>query len=212
MRLGELRTNIFNSETIIQRVREIEARIGPVIAEFGPRYVRRRRDGVDHPKAVNRLCENIEIRERNLDSQLQGPSGEVKFIRDGTALIEGWHPQMNTVNAARFDTVVGPDGASLLSIAADPRQSSASWRTRVVLGPGRYRLEGRARTRDAGATIRISGARDPIIKSGETDWAQCHYDFLVEEAIVDIEIICELRGNTGAVWFDADSLKIRRLQ
>ena len=220
MRLGELRTNIFDSEKIIHRVREIEARIQPVIGEVGPNIASRyrrggnwRNDPVDsHKQAVERLCQNIQIREQNLDQQLQGPSGELKFASDGSALIEGWQPRMTTVNNARFDTVVGPDGALLLSIVADPRRSSASWRTRVVLGPGRYRLEGRARTRDAGATIRISGARDPIILSGETDWAQCQYEFSVEEAIVDIEVICELRGNMGAVWFDADSLKIRRLQ
>ena len=60
--------------------------------------------------------------------------------------------------------------------------------------------------------MRISGSRDFEIFSGESDWARCSHDFEVLEPVADIELICELRGSTGSVWFDASSLKLRRLR
>ena len=158
------------------------------------------------------MCENIAIRAENLDQQLSVPTRELKFDQNQTAPIQDWIPR-NIQTAARFETLKGPDGGKLLYIKADDGRSSASWRTRVALSQGVYRFEGRARTKDGSAAVlRISGARQVSPVQAEDAWTKCEYEFEIQESIADVELICELRGNTGAVWFDAGSLKITRLQ
>jgi spore coat protein H len=198
MKLMELRTNLFDVAAITARVREIEARLRPV------RRVN-----------ANDLCRNIAIRGENIDQQLGAPTGELKFDKNGIARLDGWRPR-NPANGGRYDRMTGPDGSALLFLQCDPGKSSVSWRTRAVLPKGLYRFEGRVRTKalpnspGMGATLRISGARQVPMLQGETDWADCTFEFEVEEEIADIEVVCEVRG-AGSAWFDAGSLRVVRL-
>lgn len=47
--------------------------------------------------------------------------------------------------------------------------------------------------------------------SGTNDWSEITYDFDLRQPLADLEIRCELRASEGEAWFDASSLKIRRL-
>jgi hypothetical protein len=197
-KLREIRTNIFDVKAITKRIREIAAEIEPVSGH------------VD----IDSMCRSIELRARNLDEQLGAPPKELKFGSDGTVALQGWQA-IKMDPQARLEPMTGPDGSRLLYIGAGSGRAS-SWRTRAVLGQGRYRFEGRARTKGMqhpafGAVLRVSGERQAQPMRGEGDWVQCAYEFPVEVATENIEFVCELRGNTGAVWFDAGSLKLRRL-
>jgi hypothetical protein len=59
--------------------------------------------------------------------------------------------------------------------------------------------------------LRISGARDVQPIQADNGWVKCGYEFEVEEAIADIELVAEMRPAAGEVWFDANSLRIVRL-
>jgi hypothetical protein len=211
MKLAELRTNILDVAAITNRVQEIAAKIRPVLAELRPGSVNR------HQSMVNAFCRNVAIRAQNLDEQLGTPPRDMKFAKNGIAHVDGWRPRM-TASEARFETLAGPDGSSLLYVRADPNRSSVSWRTRAMLPQGSYRFEGRLRTKGVantpgmGATLRISGARDSAPVKAEADWTRCTYEFEVQEPVADIELICELRGGTGAAWFDAGSLQLVQVQ
>jgi hypothetical protein len=91
------------------------------------------------------------------------------------------------------------------------------------LEPGRYRFEAMARTRSVapvrdqrgdGAGIRLSGEDSRRRNSlfGDTAWQKLTHDFVVpEDSDNPVVLICELRATQGEVWFDADSLLIRKL-
>ena len=56
--------------------------------------------------------------------------------------------------------------------------------------------------------LRVSGARQVSPIQADSKWEKCAYDFEVQEAIADVELICEVRPAAGEVWFDTSSLRI----
>jgi hypothetical protein len=109
----------------------------------------------------------------------------------------------------------------ILAINAGDEPSSSSWRTRVMLDPGRYQFEGRMALKGvtvaegdtrSGAGLRISKGAMPRKLSGTCDWKPYGYAFEVGDQGADVELICELKATAGEVWFDASSLRLVRLQ
>jgi hypothetical protein len=87
-----------------------------------------------------------------------------------------------------------------LVINAGPSASSSSWRTRVVLGPGKYQFLGRVRVTGvtvedgdprSGAGLRISKAM-PRKLTGTSDWKEISYSFNVADRARPVELVCEL--------------------
>lgn len=205
-RIAELRTNVLQTATLVARVRELEARIQKVIPTNRRGW---------HKGAVQQLCQNIAAREGDVDRQLSSPVRELQFDSKGVAVVSDWKKR-NAVSASQYNRVKWPDGKNYLHILCDGGSSSASWRTRVMLPAGRYRFEGMVRTKDAAqngssVVLRISGARDVQPMRADSGWAKCAYEFEVEEAIADVELVCEVRPAAGEVWFDEGSLRIVRL-
>ena len=106
-------------------------------------------------------------------------------------------------------------------IKAGPEASSSSWRTRIVLGPGKYQFQGRVRVNGvtiaegdarAGAGLRISKGAMPKKITGTSDWKLCQYIFEVADRSSDVELICELKATGGEAWFDLKSLHLARLE
>ena len=97
----------------------------------------------------------------------------------------------------------------------------ASWRTKVLLAPGKYLFEGElrgagivSRTNDIGlgAGLRISqGRRSDNKLEGDSEWKLVEYPINVEGLESDVELVCELRALKGDVWIDVNSLRLRRL-
>jgi spore coat protein H len=209
-RMRELRTNVFNVAKVTARVRQIEARLQPVLAEFG------RGNAEDHHERVEQLCRNIAERGASLDEQLSVPSNPIAFGTNTVLKIEGWKP-FNKMGQANFDLAASPSGRKLLHIIASANSGAASWRTRVTLKQGRYRFEGLLMTRktrqdgDSGAVLRISGSVPQDRADGDTDWRQMGQVFEVNEPAGEVELVCELKGNRGEAWFDQGSLRLKRL-
>lgn len=202
-RISELRTNVFQPEVLIARARELEKRIQQVLPDNRKRW---------HQSAVTQLCRNIEERNRILDNQIAEPQKELAFDENGIAKVSGWK-QRNAVTGSEYHLVKGPDGKAYLQIIGDGASSSASWRTRVMLPAGQYRFEGMVRTKNAaqhgsGVVLRVSGARQVSPIQADSKWEKCSFDFEIEEAIADVELICEVRPAIGEVWFDTSSLRI----
>jgi hypothetical protein len=96
----------------------------------------------------------------------------------------------------------------------------ASWRSRAVLNAGKYRFQARARcagvdprtsSSGTGAGVRISGAQRTNKLTGTKDWTVLEHDFEVPSDGLEVEFVCELRANKGKVWFDRESLKLKKL-
>jgi hypothetical protein len=97
----------------------------------------------------------------------------------------------------------------------------ASWRTGVVLGPGKYRFTGRVRTKgivipagivNVGGCLRTSNGAQQKGLSGDTGWTRLTYEFEVRDGERELQFLCELRATQGQIWFDLDSLRLLQVE
>jgi spore coat protein H len=209
-KLAEVRTNVFREVELTNRVYQIAQRIAPYASGNPGRYGRRYYRG---GMGVGWLCQSIMDRARSLDEQLNQPRNPAAFT-DGILRVTEWSPFNGNPN---LDFATSKDGKKLLHIGGDGGLPSASWRTRVLLPMGQYRLEGYARTRGAGigasgAHLRISGATPMPVLHGDAEWTMLSYTFAVDDATREVTLVCELKGNKGEAWFDTSSLKVRKIE
>jgi hypothetical protein len=96
----------------------------------------------------------------------------------------------------------------------------ASWRRKVMLPKGNYSFQASVQTKDVAAIedekgsaagVRISGTqRTQSVDGTTTEWQPLQFDFAVEEDQQEVELVAELRTTNGRVWFDFESLHLRR--
>jgi spore coat protein H len=150
----------------------------------------------------------------------------VQFDSSGVAFLTDWTPFIPT--SAKLDEVV-LDGAATLHVFCSDEAISGSFRTRVLLDPGRYILAGDLRIisiepcksrhppthpffrpLDEGSGVGLF----PVDQSpkrlltGSSDWQQYEHEFEVNFGPQEIELACELRLSTGEAWFKRDSLRL----
>ena len=211
-RVSELATNFFNVATLTNRVNELAARIRPLIAERNPSAAK------DHEKAVAALIDRIVQRGKSLEEQLARPRLALQFNASGSVQVCGWCTH-TTYGEPELAHALDRRGHRLLYLRAGQGGSVGSWRTKIVLDDGWYRLEGRVKTQKvepdpgdqrAGVGLRVSGGRFGQVLLGNSDWTNATCEFEVKERFADIELICEMRAAAGAAWFDADSLRLIR--
>jgi hypothetical protein len=212
-RFGELFTNVFKVAILTNRVHELQARIRPTLASINPNAAR------DHDGQVNRLRDLIVQRAASLQRQLNAPEPKpLAFDSTGQARIGHWDVRIDAGNATLDKK--SDSGTETLHIRANGH-TIASWRAKVLLEPGRYRLAGRVRTaglaplndgKGAGAGLRISGSQQPRGNqaAGDTGWKPLEYEFRVQGQD-EVTLVAEVRATTGDAWFDAGSLKLVKL-
>ena len=210
-RLSQLLTNVFNAPTITNRVLQQAARIRPVLIE------RNQHTAKDHMHLVAVLCERIAQRASSIAQQLGGPGKAIKFDSTGAARLSDWKPKTD-YGEPSFAEQAGTDHNRWLHISAPNGSSVGSWRTKIFLEAGLYRLEGKVKTRGVvsdpgdprfGVGLRTSNRRLTQKLSGDNDWTAVTYEFDLPER-ADVEFVCELRAAKGEAWFDAGSLRLIR--
>lgn len=222
-RAAELTTNIFSAEGLTARIRSVAARLRPVLVAEDPD------SGKSYDMAVRNLTRQVTQRAAYLRRVLTDAApASLTFNAQGEAELKEWRTRTDS-GAAQFRRAQ-EDGKSVLVIEATPPEASAtgevpeaclaSYRATVMLEPGRYQLAGRIRTerlvtisnsvRGSGAGLRISQRRRQQGLFGDSDWQKVSYDFTVGEQ-EEIELICDMRAQSGSAYFDAASLKLRRL-
>ena len=199
----------FDASTIAKRADEILADLRPQLhgLEFGE---------VSHE--VEALKQRIRARAEDLRAQLGRPElGPLKFENEA-ALLSGWSIMEPSGNA-RMDQTRTRDGKLALHIVSG-RATSASWKTRMMLGRGHYRLEGKAMVEGVkplpfgasqGAGLRLSGhQRREGRLIGTTSWKAVYDEFEISQDNQTVEVVCELRASGGEAWFDLESLRIMK--
>ena len=192
-------------------------RVDAVVAALRPSATRAEMEGITVAAAglVERIGQRAaEVRRRSDRDR----STAVEFV-DGVASLTGWEADV-APEGGRLDRSAAPDATPALRIVAGP-VTSAAWRTTVRLPAGRYRLEGRARTAGVtelpfgthhGAVLRIGGDRPrSSALLGGSSWSGLTAEFEVGPGGGDVLLLCELRASRGETWFDAGSLRLRRL-
>jgi hypothetical protein len=211
-RMSQLVTNVFDVKRLTSRVDELAAQIRPVIAENDPQLANY------HDQQVEWLKQRIVQRGDSLRQQLGAPTKAVRFDASRVVPLTDWKAQMDLGNPA-LGQGADKSGKTVLHISAANGNCAGSWRTRVLLERGSYRFEGNVKT--AGVIINPADARDgvclrlsreklPKKMFGTTEWVRTAYDFVIQDALADIELVCELRAAAGEAWFDTKSLRLIR--
>jgi hypothetical protein len=212
-RLGELYTNVFKGDAIASRIDELARGVSSAISDSHSPVAR------SIQQQATSLERRIVRRADALGHELGVPFKPLNFGPDGALNLTDWKRSATRSGQPLLSEGKDPNGKRLLAINAGNAISSASWRARVSLPPGRYQFEGRVRvsgvTTDQGDTrggagLRISKGTMPHKLTGTMPWTDFKYPFEVSDD-GDVELICELRASNGEAWFDAGSLRLRQL-
>jgi hypothetical protein len=210
-RMVQLLTNVFQFAAITNHLYEVAAKVRPVLAETDPNA------GAAYRNRVASFCRRIQQRVNLLERQLSVPSRAIKFDQTDIRPLPSWEPKIDLGNPS-LTKDQDVNGKTLLHISAQ-EGSAGSWRTRVLLDRGRYRLEGKVKLQGveldpddpkAGAGLRISRGKFSRKLSGNMEWANVSFDFEVEQEQAEVGLVCELRATEGQIWFDLASLRLIR--
>ena len=211
-RFTQLLTNVFAATQVSNRVEQLAAKIRPVLSQLSQSALK---------TETGLLQERIAQRRRDLIEQLAIPELQLLSFVDQEAALPGvWRP-VDVPEGGRLSRLNSNDGTPSLHISAGPK-SAASWRCRVLLGPGKYQFQARAKVsgveplgfgRRQGATVRVADEVGAVSGSllGNRDWYSLAAPISVPGPQTEIELVCELRASRGEVWFDMKSLKLVKL-
>jgi hypothetical protein len=216
VRLRKLLPLFSSSEALLKRLDEWQQRLQPVLKQIDPQ------SALDHVDRVRELKERLTARAESLKKQCEQPDPPppqpLAFGDEGVELPD-WEPASESEDAA-VEAVELPDERQGYSIRCGPSgECIASWRRRVLLARGEYRLVMSARTTElvpiadekgSGAGLRISGSARTGGLDGTADWQQVECVFRVEEEEREVVLVAELRAKRGEVCFDAGSARLYR--
>ena len=210
-RVSQLLTNVFKVEAITNHIHEVSGRIQAALAKTDPQAA------AEHKQRMMAFCRNIQRRVHSIERQLAPSDIESRFDRAGFMPIPDWRAQVDLGNPTlALEQEKG--SRALLHIRAE-ENSASSWRSRLFLDSGQYRLVGKVKTQGvvvgkedpkAGAGLRVSRHKFSQKLSGDTDWTPVSFDFDVQQDQSDVELVCELRAERGELWVDLKSLKLIR--
>jgi hypothetical protein len=211
-RCALLATNVLRPEKINQCIDQALVRLRPEVD---------RELAASLDREATALKERIASRIVQIGKQLeQGPLELLRFENHVAAAFD-WRPFDFPEGGDLAETTLA-DSKHVLVIRAGPL-TSASWRAKVLLPRGRYRLEGAVKTEDVqrlkfgrnhGAVLKVPAATpartEPLL--GTQPWKTVQVTFEVAEREKEIELICELRAAKGTAWFDRSSLRLVRIE
>lgn len=157
-RFAQLRANVFDARAATNRIATLTARLRPALAKEGRGAVAQQQE------AANELSALITARARDVDAQLESVKSFARLPLNETLPLTNWttHRDLGDVS------FITPTNSPLaLRVQVNNRPSLGSWTTTVWLEEGRYRIEGRVKTRgvrgdnsgDGGAGFRIWSSR-----------------------------------------------------
>jgi len=197
-RLKELRSTVFKPGEMTNRVHQIAAKIAPALKEKDPSAASQQEF------SVTSLAHAIVRRASSIDEQLKTPIAPIKFDDSSKATITTWTPKTNFGKAE-----LTQDG-NILKTSTTQGSSIGTWRSAAWLERGKYRLEASVKTHGivadpgdsrAGAGLRVGRSRSEKYLTATSDWTPLSQEFTVEEALTQIQFLCEFRGAEGEASF-----------
>ena len=209
-RLIKLRP-LFDEKNTAAIIDKAMARLGPAAkAQGGDNLLRQ------HTELAKQMKDRLRERAKSLDrliKEIPTPLTPLAFDGGGVARLNPaeWFPQKVTDDAR----VGRLENGGFLEIAVGPSKDCiASWRNRVLLPKGNYRLEVRLKTEglpptDEGASVRISGQRPSSKGPAQSDWKTVQHDFVITAESQEIVLVSELRAGAGRLLIDPNARLIR---
>lgn len=210
-RVMELRP-LFAPEKWNARLDEIQKRLEGPLKEIHPDQAR------DHANRVHDMKQRFVNRDNSFREQFS--RFPLIFDKQGVALLNDW-VQGNSSGDVKLEEVqLG--GRKAYSIQVGPSgNGNASWRRKVLLLKGNYRLEVNAATRGVvgipndpkgtAAGVRLGGGSRTEMMDGTSGGKKLSFDFVVNEEQREVELVAELKATAGQVWFAQDGMLLRRL-
>ncbi|WP_254510076.1 CotH kinase family protein [Anatilimnocola floriformis] len=213
-RLNEL-LPIFNPpDKLHQRLDQIHARTRPVLAAINANA------GNDHDNQMKGLKERLTNRAKSLVTQNATIEPRpLKFDSNGVGKVAIWAPQPATDAMLTEDTPTGVK-CMVIGVGASGRCAD-SFRTKVLLQAGTYKLQGKARVTEVaavtessgtGAGLRLSGGQRTNKLEGTTGWTDLEHEFVVTQPTQEVALVAEMRATKGKVWFDVNSMQIVKVK
>ncbi|MFM9118004.1 MAG: CotH kinase family protein [Planctomycetota bacterium] len=212
-RVAELRP-LFASEKLFPVIDAAATRIESALGELGQDAVQR------HREQVAGLKDRVRERARVMAEMMEQPDpAPLAMQLNEPTTITDWYPVQESDDVQLEAQEV--EGEMLWRIEClRSGMHVASWRSKVLLGRGRYEFTLLARSqnivplagdpnpeeaRGKGAGIRISGSTRPNELTGNQPLKPLTFQFTVQEALRTVELVAELRGQEGQVWFQGPS-------
>jgi len=200
-------------DALVGRVDNLRDRIGPLLESIDPALA------AVHGEHCAELIDRLRERAEALRSQAEAPEPQpVAFDETGRTHPAGWYP--GPVSDGVELTMTDADAGPRLTIrAGTDTHCTASWRCRMRLPRGTYRLRMPAGTaavaaasdeKGRGAGVRISGEPRDQGLDGDSR-AILEHEFTVTADGTDVELVAELRATAGSVTFDAFACEVVRL-
>ncbi len=214
-RLSELQNLFQPIDPWLAAIDEVRDRLQTALVSIDPNLA------ANHLERVNELKDRMAQRSMMLSELIeQGMQQPLEFKTTEALTLTEWYPSVEAEDAKLEES--DKDGiASYLITREAYGDYSSSWRTQVLLPKGVYRLEARVKTEDVvpipddqsrGVGIRrvSSGRSNELV--GTNDWTLVTYEWQVQEDQRQVELLLELRARHGVVWFDRESLRLRRIE
>jgi spore coat protein H len=211
-RRAELFTNVFRVDVLTNRVNVAVAHLKAA--------ARNTNEAREFDNYGTEMRNRIVARARFIAEELARPEPpSLQFGTNGFVILTDWRAEKGKTEGALDQTNLA-DKATL-HLRVDKGDGIISWRKKVLLDEGRYKLQTLARTahvvaltntveRGNGAGVRVSGDKRTRQLVGDTGWTPLEHEFEVMPGGDEKELICELRASSGEVWFDAASLRLVR--
>lgn len=209
-RLIKLRP-LFDEKNTAAIIDKAMARLGPAAkAQGGDNLLHQHTELAQQMK--NRLKERATSLDR-LIKEIPEPAEPLAFDAAGVANLKptDWFAQKITEDAR----VGRLESGGFLEIAVGPSKDCiASWRNKVLLTKGTYRLEMRLKVEgftggEEGTALRVSGSRASTKTAGNFDWKKVTHDFTVTSDSQEIVLVAEYRSNAGRLLIDPHASIVR---
>ncbi len=210
-RIAEL-LPLFEAKRLHDKLDVVIDRLQPVVDALGEEFAR------GHADRVREFQERIAAREPALREQLErGDPMPIEFDEHNQVEIADWYGAQETEDTQLDE--LDPETDRRYSIqVGESGNCVASWRRRVLLAQGRYRIEvtlktegvePRADDQGTGAGVRVSGGKRENNVGGDTDWKTVSHEFEVTDDLRDVELVAELRATKGRLWLRPTARLIR---
>jgi spore coat protein H len=157
-RFEELRRNVVNVRALTNRIAELTARVQPALRQRGVLAV------AQQQRAAQQFTALLLARVRDVDAQLASVKSFSRIELNAAMPLTNWTTRQE-LGEVSFSKTTNAPLALRLHVRDTP--SLGTWRTTLWLEEGRYRIEGRVKTRgvesdsglDGGAGFRVSSSR-----------------------------------------------------
>jgi hypothetical protein len=222
-RAGVLFTNLFDSDRLCRRVREIDAEILAAKSSLpADRRFSERRDR-SHGRDADEVCRRIAERAVELKAQLAyvsellAPPPRLDFDADGVARLDQWTLRRKANQARVTCETSMQDEKPILRLRTPAGPLTVSLHRRVTLPSGDYQVTGQINATN-GSSVSISAAllRNSTGRFGverrRLNGRRMDFEFGVPEsrAPEEMEFVCELQSDSSEIRFDASLLRLTR--